>query len=210
MADINLAAEPRITLGGSTSKQLRRTGRVPGVLYGHGESSTTFHVKELDLRPLIYTNETHAVNLTISGALTRCILREVQFDPVTDRVTHIDFVILHAGEKIKVDVPVTLMGSSVGARDGGIIDHVLHKVTINVLPDKIPQHIEVDIANLKIGQGIHIRDLVKTDAYVILGDETSLIVACNAPKVVDETATPAAVLAEPEQIQAKGKKEEEA
>src|ERR1043165_8769837 len=126
MADLNIAAEPRKKLGGSTSKQLRREGRVPGVLYGHGEAAQTFHVKELDLRSLIFTNETHVVNLNIAGNQSRCILREVQFDPITDRVSHIDLVILHAGEKIKIDVPVTITGLSIGVRDGGIIDHIMH------------------------------------------------------------------------------------
>ena len=211
MADLQIAAEPRTKLGGSTAKQLRRSGRVPGVLYGHGEASTPFHVKELDLRSLIFTNETHVVSLNIGGDQSRCILREVQFDPITDRVAHIDLVILHAGEKIKIDVPVTITGLSVGVRDGGIIDHILHKLTIDVLPDKIPQHIEIDITDLKIGHGIHIRDLAKTEDYTILADENAVIIACAAPKVETE-ATPGAAteITEPEQIQAKGKKEEEA
>jgi large subunit ribosomal protein L25 len=210
MADILIAAEPRTKLGGSTAAQLRSTGRVPGVLYGHGEPSVAFHVKELDLRSLIYTNETHVVRLTLNGTEDKCILREVQFDPITDRVTHIDFVKLHEGEKIRVDVPVLITGQSVGVRDGGIIDHIMHKLTINVLPDKIPQHIEVDITDLKIGHGVHIRDLAKTDDYSILADENAVIVACAAPKVETEAATtPQTEMVEPEQIQAKGKKEEE-
>ncbi|HYM19826.1 MAG TPA: 50S ribosomal protein L25 [Candidatus Kapabacteria bacterium] len=210
MADIKLAAEPRTKLGGSTASQLRNSGRVPGVLYGHGEPSVAFHVKELDLRDLIYTNETHVVRLTLAGKEDKCILREVQFNPVSDRVSHIDFVKIHEGEKIRVDIPVTIVGLSVGVRDGGIIDHIMHKLTINVLPDKIPQHIEVDITDLKIGHGVHIRDLAKTADYTILADENAVIVACAAPKVEAEVAaTPQTEVVEPEQIQAKGKKEEE-
>jgi large subunit ribosomal protein L25 len=211
MADLNIAAEPRTKLGGSTASALRREGRVPGVLYGHGEPSIAFHVKELELRSLIYTNETHVVKLSLDGTDSRCILREVQFDPVTDRVTHIDFVMLHEGEKIKIDVPVLITGQSVGVRDGGIIDHIMHKLTIDVLPDQIPQSIEVDITNLTIGHGIHIKDLPSTDAYTILADENAVIVACAAPKVEAEPVPGAAPeITEPEQIQAKGKKEEEA
>src|SRR5258708_193683 len=144
MADIILKAEARTNLGGSTAKELRRNGRVPGVLYGHGEASIPFHVKSLDLRPLIYTQQTHIVSLNLDGKLTRSILREVQFDPLTDQVRHIDLIILHAGEKVKLDVPVALVGTAAGVKDGGIIDFVMHKLTINVLPDQIPQHIEVD------------------------------------------------------------------
>ncbi|MEI8135370.1 MAG: 50S ribosomal protein L25 [bacterium] len=209
MADIILNAEARTQLGGSTARTLRNSGRVPGVLYGHGEASTPFHVKELDLRPLIYTKETHVVNLNLGGKSTKSILREVQFDPLSDRVTHIDLIILHAGEKIRIDVPVQLVGTAAGVKDGGIIDFVLHKLSINVLPDQIPQHIEVNVADMKIGHGIHIKELPANPAYTILGDENAVIVACVAPKVADATATPGTEIVEPEQIQAKGKKDEE-
>ena len=210
MSDILLKAEPRSALGGSTAKTLRAKGRVPGVLYGHGEASTAFHVKELDLRPLIFTQETHVVKLALGAEETRCILRAVQFDPITDRVNHIDLLILHAGEKITIDVPVIITGSSVGVRDGGIVDHVMHKLTIEVLPDHIPESILVDISELKISQSIHIKQLPATDKYSILGDENAVIVAVVPPKTTDDTATPQTEITEPEQIQAKGKKEEEA
>jgi len=209
MSDILLKAEPRAALGGSTAKTLRAKGRVPGVLYGHGEASTAFHVKELDLRPLIYTQETHVVKLALGAEETRCILRAVQFDPITDRVNHIDLLILHAGEKITIAIPVIITGSSVGVRDGGIVDHVLHKVTIEVLPDSIPESITVDISDLKIGQSIHVKDLPSTDKYTVLGDETAVIVAVVPPKTTEEVVTPQTEVVEPEQIQAKGKKEEE-
>jgi len=209
MSDILLKAEPRQAMGGATAKSLRAKGRVPGVVYGHGEASTAFHVKELDLRPLIYTQETHVVKLALGGEETRCILREVQFDPITDRVNHIDLLILHAGEKITIDVPVIITGSSVGVRDGGIVDHVLHKLTINVLPDSIPESITVDISELKIGQSVHVKELPVTDKFTVLGDETAVIVAIVPPKTAEEVVTPQTEVTEPEQIQAKGKKEEE-
>lgn len=209
MSDILLKAEPRTALGGATAKSLRASGRVPGVLYGHGEASTAFHVKELDLRPLIFTQETHVVKLALGGAETRCILRDVQFDPISDRVNHIDLLILHAGEKISIDIPVIITGSSVGVRDGGIVDHVLHKLTISVLPDSIPESITVDISDLKIGQSIHVKELPPTEKYTVLGDETSVIVAVVPPKITEEAVVPQTEVVEPEQIQAKGKKEEE-
>jgi large subunit ribosomal protein L25 len=210
MSDILLKAEPRTALGGATAKSLRAKGRVPGVLYGHGEASTAFHVKELDLRELIYTQETHVVKLALGSEETRCILRDVQFDPLTDRVNHIDLLILHAGEKITIDIPVIITGSSVGVRDGGIVDHVLHKLTIDVLPDSIPESITVDITDIKIGHSIHIKDLPPTaDKYTVLGDENAVIVAVVPPKITEEAVVPQTEVVEPEQIQAKGKKEEE-
>jgi large subunit ribosomal protein L25 len=210
MADIQLKAEPRQKMGGSSAKSLRRSGRVPGVLYGHGEASIPFHVKELDLRDLIYTNETHIVNISIDGTATKSILREVQFDPISDRVNHIDLIILHAGEKVKIDIPVTLVGTAQGAKDGGVIDFAMHKLTINVLPDQIPTHIDVDISGLTIGHGVHVKDLPLNEAYTIMADENATIVSCVAPKVVEEPVPGAAPeMTEPEVVGAKGKKEEE-
>jgi large subunit ribosomal protein L25 len=211
MADIILKAESRSKLGGSSANHLRASGRVPGVLYGHGEPSVAFHVKELDLRPLVYTNETHLVKLSIGADEARCILREIQFHPISDRVTHIDFVKIHAGETIRVEVPVNLVGQSIGVKDGGIIDHIMHKLSINAEPDAIPAHIDVDITNLKIGHGVHVKDLPAHPGYTINGEDSAVIVACAAPKV-EVATTPGATpeVTEPEQIQAKGKKEEEA
>lgn len=209
MATIVLNAEPRTKLGGSTAEQIRREGRVPGVIYGHGEPSVPFTVKALDLRPLIYTNETHTIQLNLGGKSTRAILREVQFHPVTDRIRHIDLVALHAGEKIKVEVPIVIKGSSVGQRDGGIIDFTLHKLTVECLPDAIPEHIDVDITDLRIGHAVHVSELPDHPTYRVLADESAVIVACVPPKAHEETTTEAAAITEPEQIQAKGKKEEE-
>lgn len=212
MSSIKLTAEPRQNLGGSHAEQLRRQGRVPGVIYGHGEATTTFHVKELDLRPLIYTQETHTIDFTLGGKSSRAILREVQFHPVTDRVRHIDLVVLHAGEKVKVEVPFVMKGSAPGQRDGGILDITLHKVTVEALPDALPEHIDVDISNLKMGQSIHVNELPEHPGFKILGDEAAVIVACHHPKNAADDTTAAAgdAIAEPEQIQAKGKKDEAA
>jgi large subunit ribosomal protein L25 len=209
MSELTINAESRKKLGGSTALQLRQQGRVPGILYGHGEPSIPFHVKELDLRPLIYTNETHTVNLNLDGQPQRCILREVQFHPVTDRVSHIDLIIIHANEKIKIDVPVKLVGTAAGVKDGGVMDFSLHKLSIEVLPDSIPEHIELDITNLKIGHSLHVSDLPSNDAYTIATDSHAVIVTIAAPKAAEEVVAPTdAVVAEPEQIK-KGKKEEE-
>ena len=213
MAEIVLNAEKRTKLGGSTALQLRAQGRVPGIIYGHGDASIPFHVKYLDLRSLVYTPDTHTVSLVLDGKATRCILREVQFHPVTDRISHIDLIALHAGEKIRIDVPISLVGTAAGVKDGGVVDFVMHKLSIDVLPDSIPQHIDLDISGLKIGHALHVSDLAVPEGYTIHADPMSVIVSCAAPKteavVEPDAAAAAAVPAEPEQIK-KGKKEEEA
>ena len=209
MAELKINAEKREKLGGSTALQLRNKGRVPGILYGHGEPSIAFHIKELDLRPLIYTNETHTISLNLDGQTTRAILREVQFHPVTDRVSHVDFIVIHAGEKIKIEVPVKLVGTATGVKDGGVLDFVMHKLMIEVLPDEIPEHIDLDISGLKIGHSLHVSNLPANPSYTIIADPHAVIAIVAAPKAAEEVvAAVDAVVAEPEQIK-KGKKEEE-
>ena len=209
MAEIQLSAEKREKLGGSSANELRRKGRVPGVIYGHGDESVPFHVKSLDLRPLIYTQETHTVILNLDGKSQRAILREVQFHPVTDRVSHIDLIALHAGEKIRVEAPIMLTGTAAGAKDGGIIDWVLHRVAIEVDPDQIPEHIVVDLTALRIGHAIHIHELPPSEGYSYLNEPNAVVVSCTPPKTAVEPAAAETAIAEPEQIKAKGKKEEE-
>ncbi len=210
MAQLTINAEPRTKLGGSTALQLRQNGRVPGILYGHGEASIPFHVKELDLRPLIFTPDTHTVNLVLDGKPNSCVLREVQFHPVTDRVSHIDLILLHADEKIRIDVPVKIIGSAPGVKDGGVLDFVLHKLSIEVLPASIPSHIDLDVSNLKINHSLHVSDLPVNPNYTVTTDSHSVIVTIAPPKSAEETTTATeAAITEPEQIKAKGKKEEE-
>ncbi|HEY3875461.1 MAG TPA: 50S ribosomal protein L25/general stress protein Ctc [Candidatus Kapabacteria bacterium] len=210
MSELTISAESRKKLGGSTAGQLRNQGRIPGVLYGHGEPSIPFHVKELDLRSLIFTHETHTVRLQLDGESHRAILREVQFHPVTDRVSHIDLISIRADEKIKIDVPLNLAGSAPGVKDGGVLDFVLHKLTIDVLPDSIPSHIDVDISGLRINHSIHVSDLPVNPAWTVTTDSHHVIVTIAPPKSAEETAPAAeAAITEPEQIKAKGKKDEE-
>jgi large subunit ribosomal protein L25 len=210
MAELKINAEKREKLGGSTALQLRNKGRVPGILYGHGDPSVAFHVKELDLRPLIYTNETHTISLNLDGDTTRCILRQVQFHPVTDRVSHIDLIVIHAGEKIKIEVPVKLVGVAAGVKDGGVLDFSMHKLSIEVLPDEIPDHIDLDISGLKIGHSLHVSDLPAHPGYTVIADPHAVIATVAAPKAAEEVvAATEVVITEPEQIKAKGKKEEE-
>ncbi len=125
-------------------------------------------------------------------------------------MSHIDLSLIHAGEKLKLDIPVSQKGTAPGVKDGGVLDFVLHKLHIEVLPDAIPDHIDVDISGLTIAHSVHIGDLPANPAYTIIGDPKSVIVTVAPPKTAEEVApTAETVVTEPEQIKAKGKKEEE-
>lgn len=211
MSEINLKAEKRSDFKKSTSRQLRKSGYVPGVYYIHGGDNIAIKAPELSLRPVISTTESRVINLDIEGDVRQCILKDVQFDPITSKLIHFDLLGLKEGEKIKVEVPVKLNGNPVGIKEGGLLQFIMHKLEVSCLPQHLPSHIDLDITNLGIGDSIKIADM-KLENIEFLNEDHAVIVSVVPPTVVAEP-TPAAAEgetpAEPEVI-TKGKKEEEA
>jgi len=211
MAEIILKAERRTDFKKSTSNQLRKAGVIPGIYYSFGEEPIPIKVNELTLRPLVFTSESHIVSLQIEGENKplSCILKDTQFEPITSRIIHFDLIGLKEGEKITIEVSVILKGSAVGVKEGGIVQHNLHKLEIECLPQNIPPHIDVDITGLNIGDSIKVSD-IKIEGIEILNDENASIVSVVPPameEVKPEEAAAEETQAEPEVI-SKGKKEE--
>jgi len=210
MSEISLNAKKREISTKGVVNQLRKSGYVPGIYYSHGSAPVPFSVSEIALKPLVFTSETHLVNLTIENEeQIKCILKDVQFDPVSDRVIHIDLQGISANEMISLQVPVLVTGTAVGIKQGGVLQQYLHKLDIECLPANIPQHLEIDVTNLNIGDAIHVRDL-NFDNINILTSEEASVVAVTTMRVEAETTVAAATeeSKEPEVI-AKGKVEEE-
>ena len=211
MSEVVLQAEVR-TRTGKHTKAMRRSGKIPGEYYSRGEQNIHIAATPLGLKPLIYTSEAHIVSLKLdNGESKTCVLRNVQFDPVSDLPIHFDLQGVRADEELTIEVPVMLSGTPKGVKDGGTVQHVMHRLKVSCLPKFIPDHIEVNITELGINQSVHIRD-IKVDNVKILESESSTIVAVVPPTILKEEtpadATAATTLAEPEVI-AKGKKPEE-
>jgi large subunit ribosomal protein L25 len=205
MSEVLLEARKRAP-GRSTARALRRQGVVPGVFYFHGEEPIPLAATELALRPLIFTSESHIVRLRLDDGVEKtCVLKDVTFDPITDRATHFDLQGVAANERMRLEVPIALVGTAIGQREGGVVDLLLHKLEIECLPHDLPEHIDVDVAELAIGQSLHVRDL-NLGNLTILTSPDATIVAITPPRVGVET-TPLTTAAEPEVI-AKGKEEE--
>lgn len=211
MSDIKLPAKKRdITTKGAVN-QSRKQGFVPGVFYSKGVDPVAFTVAEIALKPVVFTSETHLINLEIEGQEpVRCILKDVQFDPVTDRVIHVDLYGVTVGQTLQIQVPVQVIGSSVGVKEGGKLQVQLHKIDVECLPKDIPEHIEIDVTSLAMGDSIHARDL-KIENVTIITPEDVVVVTVTAPKVAAEDVAAEAEAeesGEPEVI-GKGKSEEE-
>jgi len=209
-----LKASERKDFSKSTTKRIRREGLIPGVFYSKNNQLIHIDVSDKKINPLVFTSKTHLISLELEGHEEyECIIKDVQFDPVTDRVIHFDLLGLTKGEKIVLEIPVQLVGTPAGVKEGGVIQHVMHKIEVECLPRNIPEHIVVDVAGLKLGDSIHISDLNFEDIDFI-APKDSLIVQVTHPKVKEEAA-PAAEgegeleeSAEPEVI-SKGKQEKE-
>ncbi|MCO6466134.1 MAG: 50S ribosomal protein L25 [Bradyrhizobiaceae bacterium] len=182
--------------GRNTARDLRKNGRVPGVYYANNQEPVHFSVPALSLRPVVYTAEAKMVQLEVDGAKGRmCILKDITFDPITDAILHIDLLGVAAGQKITVEIPLHITGQSVGIRNGGVIEHVMHKAHVLVDPTKMPEHIDVDITNLDINQSLHISDL-SIPGVEFTEKADSVVVTCVPHRVAGEGSAPAAPEAE--------------
>jgi large subunit ribosomal protein L25 len=157
-----LSATERSSRGKNAARVLRREGRVPAVLYGRGDATRTLSVDALELEKLLasISAESTLIDVAVEGQSTRALIREVQWHPFRPLVLHVDFLQVHAGEPLKLDVPVRLVGTPVGVReDGGVLQQVLHELHIECLPRYIPDGIEVNVEELKIGDSVHVGDI---------------------------------------------------
>ena len=211
MEKTSLRASERRVITKSATRKSRREGRVPGIFYSKHQVPIHIDVPDNAINPLVFTSKTHLISLEIEGHEEyECIIKDVQFDPVTDKVIHFDLLGLTKGEKIRLEIPVQLVGSPVGVKEGGIIQHTMHKLEVECLPKNIPESIVIDIAELKLGDSIHVSDL-QFENFDLIDPKESLIVQVTHPKIKEEVAPTAEAVAEepkePEVI-GKGKAEE--
>jgi large subunit ribosomal protein L25 len=184
MKSLAISVKKRENVGKSDSKALRNQGKVPCVLYG-GEKQVCFYAHENDLRKLVYTPDVFLVDLDIEGTKTSCILQDIQFHPVTDKILHIDFLEVFADKEVTVEIPVVLTGMAIGVRNGGNLLTRRNKIITRAIPGNLPDVIEIDISELKIGMFIYIKDL-KSDKYSFLASDNSVVVGVKTARAAIE------------------------
>jgi len=214
MAIVALTSARRSGTGKGDSRKLRATGRIPAVFYGRGETAIPLIVDMKDLKGALEgaAGGNVIVDLKLEGeaaADRKAIIREIQRDPVAGRIIHVDFQHISLTEKITVEVPVVLVGTPTGVKDGGgILETLLREVEVECLPTDIPEHIDVDVSALAIGDSIHVGEL-KAERVTITTDPDRTVATVVPPTVLEEVKPAEEAVAEPELI-AKEKKEEEA
>jgi large subunit ribosomal protein L25 len=213
MEAIKLASEYRGSSGKGVARKLRARGQVPAVLYGHSEEPLKISVNEQDFRRVLRVRgEMGIIDLVIEGEVKKecdAIIKEIQQHPASGKILHIDFQHIRRGEKIKIEVPVYLIGEPLGVKEmGGVLEHGPREIEIRCFPGDIPDRIDIDVQFLKIHEAIHLRDIASRYPEFEFLEALGTTLAIVVPSRVEVEAAPvAAEAAEPEVI-GKGKETE--
>src|SRR6266849_5033103 len=196
---VTLAATAREKTGKGAARQARFQKQVPAVIYGHGRTTQTLMVDALALEKALtgIEPESTLIELTVDGKKSRTLIREIQRHPLRPDIIHVDFYEIQAHEKITLKVPVHLVGTPDGVRNaGGVLDQVTREVEIEVLPEHIPDRVELDVTALTIGHSRHVRDLTIPNATILTSAELT-IATVVPPRAEEEIAPPPEAAVEP-------------
>ena len=213
MQKIQLQVNVRKEISKGATKALRKQECIPAVLYGHGIKTLNLAVEQKKFEQVV--KKMHGENILISLSIDdngsskqeTVMVRDVQYHPASDGLLHIDFYKILLHEKITTRINITLTGEAPGVKEGGVLDHSVRDMEIRCLPDKIPGHLEADVAQLEIGSSIHVRDLKIPEDVEVLADPDQAVVSVVPPTIIKEEEV--SVEEEPEVIE-EGKEEVEA
>ena len=219
MPVIPLTGSRRESIGKGAARKSRAAGRIPGVLYGHGETPVALSVSAREFELAVRKQGGNPImGLGLDGGEHTALIRAVQYDPISHDIIHLDFLRISLTETIEVEVPIHLVGTPVGVKDGGgILEPILRELKVRCLPTAIPPFVEVDVAALNIGDSVHVSAIVAPEVDIVT--DADVTVATVVPPTVHVEEKPAEEAAEavataagetpsePEVI-AKGKKEE--
>src|SRR5690554_6074368 len=187
MKSITINGSQRESVGKVATKALRNAGKIPCVVYG-GDSPIHFSAEELAFKDLVYTPDVHTVVINLeNGDKINAVLQDIQFHPVTDRILHVDFYQIFDDKEVTMEIPVRTVGNSRGVRSGGVLRIVTRKLRIKALPENLPDFIEADITEMRIGNKMYV-GAVESDKYKIMHPENTVIcqVRTSRTAIADE------------------------
>ncbi|MDO4782916.1 MAG: 50S ribosomal protein L25/general stress protein Ctc [Capnocytophaga felis] len=171
MQSITIKGSQRESVGKAASKALRNAGQVPCVLYG-GDSVLHFSAPEAAFKSIVYTPNVYTAAIELGGKSYTAILQDIQFDPVSDKIIHVDFYQLHDDKEITIEVPIKITGTSPGVMAGGILRIVNRKLKVKALPAKLPDFVTVDISGMEMGNKLYVTKLPQEDYKIMHPDNT--------------------------------------
>jgi len=198
MKSVALNAFPRTVTGRGAVKKVRAQGRIPAVIYGAKNPPQILEVDQKAFEKLIHNSvsENLLVDLTVdqdTHSARLALLQEVQHNPLSGKVVHVDLHEVDANEPVTISIPIETEGEPVGVKTGGgVLEHVVFKIRVRALPKNLPEFITLDVSRLEVGKSLHLGDIVAPDGVEILGDRSIPVVAVALPKTEVETETAAA------------------
>ncbi|MGE3958054.1 MAG: 50S ribosomal protein L25 [Vicinamibacterales bacterium] len=212
-----LDATVRTTIGKNEARRTRREGKVPAVVYGAASEGGSRDAVSIAVEPKALLKILHSeagantlISLKLDGAETKVLVKDFQLDPITHQVLHADFLRVAMDRMLEVTIPVLLKGESKGVKvQGGLLEFIRREIQIECLPSDIPEHVDVDITDLAVGQGIRVRDVATNPKWRPVTDADTMLVHVILAKAEEsaQAADGATGGSEPEVIK-KGKKEE--
>jgi len=198
MSDV-LSGKIRNKTGKVATKEVRRNGQIPAVLYGL-KNNFSLSISPGSLNTIVKAKGKNAlIDLNLEGDKQRkVILKDYQSHPLKDLWVHVDFLEVDVTKIVKVSVNVNLVGKSAGEKMGGLVNQVMKSLHVECLPDDIPQSIDVDVTNVELGQVLHVSDISPSDKVKILHQSNEAVVSVYLPKVEEEKVADEEELAEGE------------
>ena len=190
MKSITIKGSQRESVGKAASKALRNAGQVPCVLYG-GDNVLHFSAPELAFKNIVYTPNVYTAAIELNGKTYNAILQDIQFDPVSDKIIHIDFYQLHKDKEITIEVPIQIEGTSPGIMAGGTLRIVNRKLKVKALPDNLPDFVPVDISGLEMGNKLYVTKLAQ-DKYKIMHPDNTVVCQVRVSRAAMKAAQDAA------------------
>lgn len=205
---IPLPAEPREQLGTRTTRRLRAAGKLPAIVYGHGQAATNVTVPAKPFNEAL-NRGAHVFELTMNGAKENALLKDVQYDHLGMHILHVDFARVDLNEKVTITVSIELKGDAPGEKVGGITQQILNDIEVTCVVTNIPSSIVYNVGNLQLDGSVHVSDLKLPDGVTTDADPEQIVAICQAISE-DEIADETAAVAEPEVIGAKPAEGDEA
>lgn len=191
MPEIILETEPKLEKGSRPSSRLRRQGRIPAIVYGHGVDPSSISVDARQLRSALSTKSGMNVllSLDVDGKKHLVMAKELQHHPVRGTVSHVDFLIVNRNEQVHAEIPLNFVGEPATLnRQGGVVEHQLFALAITTTPDQMPNSIEVDISDLQVGEFIRVADIKLPPGVTTEIDGETIVVLGQPPRVSEEVS----------------------
>lgn len=192
METVAISGAKRTSTGKKSAKAVRNSGSIPCVIYG-GKENVHFTGNISELKKMIYTPAFKVAEINIDGSPHKCILKDVQFHPVTDEVKHVDFLELVNGKPLKVELPVRLEGVAPGIREGGKLVYKLRKVKVKTTPEVLVDELVLDISEMNLGDSVRVRDIAAIEGMELMSSPALPVASVITPRALKsaEAATEA-------------------